>query len=261
MTHTDGTPRIADIERQQAFERHAVKLGVDRYRRANAEATLGDTPVGVEASRDMMNSLVPAVEEARKYAVSKITTGGSGRQPQWWWLIGFLPADVLAFVACRVVLTAYNSREDEGKAVTACALQIGTAVREEVEMRRWAAREAELSENDPDHIDMYKLLTTKSKVVDSRALARWRRKIDTIEREDWSRAARLDIGQKLLSLLVEHGGGWFEKRMVRSRGKTTGKIFISTEAKRAITDIDARLELNRPYLLPMKCRPKPWRKV
>jgi len=66
------------------------------------------------------------------------------------------------------------------------------------------------------------------------------------------------IGAKLLDLMIKHGGGWFEQRLVYKTGKTERRVFLSDLAQQALTDINAQLEVNRPYMVPMRCQPNQW---
>jgi hypothetical protein len=266
--HTYGTPDaglsgypvpIQDIERQIRWEMANVEEGVRRYRRSIAEADLGDTPPGVIAMRDMMAGLVPAIEAARQEAIDGIVSEGKGRKPEWWWTIGFLSAEKLAVITARALLTDRKQRTG-GSLMSAVAINIGSSVKMEMEYEQWRIREARRAKEDPNHINLFRLITSRAKKVDAKAFLRWRKKLSSIERLDWTREMKLQLGSKLLDLAIRHGGGWFEYRMIYARGKSERRVFLTDVARTAINDVNARLEVNRPYHLPMKVPPKPWRR-
>ena len=266
MTLDLPPPPLPDIERQIHFETEAVELGVQRYRRAIAEADLADTPPGLEAARDMLKTLIPAIREAQSEAVDGIANGPRGIKPRWWWLIGFLSAEKLAFITARAILTTKNKRDHaSGLLFTSASLALGRHVRQELEFDMWrraeAAKVKEAKEAGEQRVNLYKVLTERAKKVDAKAFQRWRQKIADIERLDWDRDARLAVGVKLLTLAAKHGGGWFEIILVPTRGKTERRIVLTEIARDAISDVNSRLEINRPFLLPMVCQPKPWRKA
>lgn len=263
-------PTPEDIERQKEWEAHAVSEGVQRYRNAIAgaedrglfgvaqgkEPAFGDTPPGLVAMRSMIRTFVPAIKEAQKLAAKSLTDSGSGRQADWWWLICLLPAEKLAVIVTRSLLTG---KDPERKASNA-AIEIGSAVQQELEFERWRITEREAVKDDPERTNLFKLLTSRAGRVDAKTFARWKRKLKSIERFEWHRDQKLRLGDVLIDLAIKHGGGWFELRKVYKRGKTERRIRMTAEARQAVTDINARLEVNRPYLLPMKCPPKKWRR-
>lgn len=88
---------------------------------------------------------------------------------------------------------------------------------------------------------------------------------DNIDHLDWSKDERISVGMLMLSILAEHGGGWFELAYIRKssgRGTVTERVIRLTEAgRRWINNHNAMTELQRPWLLPMLCPPKAWRWV
>jgi hypothetical protein len=250
---------IQDIERQIRWEMANVEEGVRRYRRSIAEADLGDTPPGVIAMRDMMAGLVPAIEAARQEAIDGIVSEGKGRKPEWWWTIGFLSAEKLAVITTRTLLTDRKQKQG-GSLMTAVAHNIGASVKMEMEFEQWKRSEAKRVADDPRHVNLFRLVTSRAKRVDAKSFRRWRKKLSSIERLDWTREMKLQLGAKLLDLAIRFGGGWFEYRMIYRKGKSERNVMLTDLARIAINDVNARLEVNRPYHLPMKVPPKPWRR-
>jgi DNA-directed RNA polymerase len=253
--------RIQDIERQQRWEAEAVEEGVRRYRRAIAEADLPDTPAGVIAMREMFNGLVPAIRAAQDEAIAGLTAKEKGRNPEWWWYISFLSAEKLAVIAARTLLTTTSTDRTPFIREGSVSIYIGSAVMLEMELERWKADEAEAAREDDKHVDLFKLMKMRQPNATARDFRRWRRKIAAIERLDWPKNIRLQVGHRLVQLAVEHGGGWFERRVIFRQGRSERTIVKSDAAHAAIQDINARLEINRPLRVPMLCPPKPWRRL
>src|SRR5690606_15764131 len=109
--------------------------------------------------------------------------------------------------------------------------------------------------------DMFKLLTSREKQLTPKTFDRWRRKIESIEREDWTHEMKIIVGTKLIDIAIQHGGGWFYRTMLYRRGKRIATVGLTEVALSVITDINAQSELNRPMLRPMIAPPKPWRRI
>lgn len=254
--------RIEDIERQQRYESLAVKRGVARYQKMLAEtANVADTQPGMRAARDMLNGspahkgLIPAIKEAQQVAVTGIVAGPS-KKTAWWWTVAFLEPEQLALLTVRAVLhTAVANRT-----LTSVALTLGNLVRQELELAMWRTQEAKKAKQDPEYTDLCKLLVSRAKKVDNKQFGRWRRKVREIERIDWDKTGKIQLGTMLIGLAVMHGGGWFAIRTIYIRGKSVKHVDLTPLGRAAIDDENARLELSRPLLLPMKCPPKPWQR-
>lgn len=254
------TVSLPEIERQQRHEASGVEQGVARYRQSIAEAELPDTPPGVLAMREMMGSLIPAIRDAQREAQAGITAQQRGANPQWWWLISYLSAEKLALITARVVMNNAGAfQQVGGRRFTAVAIGIGNHVKTEMEFDNW--RRTSKAAASKDVPDMYRILTSMVPVVNTRTFKRWRKKLRSIEREEWSSEMKTSIGAHLLILAAKHGGGWFEIRSVWDGGRRVRRVFLSEAAGAAIADVNSRLEVQRPLLTPMLCPPKRWRKV
>jgi DNA-directed RNA polymerase len=259
---TGYSVRIQDIERQQRWEAEAVEEGVRRYRRAIAEADLPDTPAGVIAMREMMAGLVPAIQATQDEAIAGLTAKEKGRNPEWWWYLSFLSAEKLAVITVRMMLTTtFKIEKVPFLRESSLAHQIGSAVMLELEMEKWKRDEAARAKEEAGHVDLFKIMKMRVPNATARDFRRWRRKIAGIERLNWPLNIRVQVGLKLIALAIEHGGGWFERRIIWRMGKTERAILKTDVASVAVQDINSRLEINRPLRVPMLCPPKPWRRL
>lgn len=251
----------------------AIEQGKRRYERMIAESGLADTTPGQIALREMLGDpregrgLIWACEQAREEARTGLIDGGLGLKPEWWWMIRFLSAEKLALITARCILTDINKADGPGNPMAGIAISVGAAVKLEMEYEAWQQRSKEdkkagrTRDSKGNPIDVARIMRVKTGEVTAKTFRRWKRKLSSIENMEWTREMKLQIGTKLVLLAVEHGAGWFEYRKVAYRGKTERRIFLSELASQAIADINARLEVQRPYLLPMICPPKPWKRV
>lgn len=170
------------------------------------------------------------------------------------WVFLSLPPEVLAVVTIMSALSRCDPAQLQG-----CALDLGTKVMREVELRMWAraekAAEAERKESGADYKhNLHKLMVKRNDRVDERVFAKWSKKAELYARGDWSQATRVRVGMSLLSLLVELDG-WFEVATVRDGVKTKLMFQLTDVARGWIAQRHTQNEMSRPFLLPMLCEP------
>lgn len=271
-------PARALFDRQVAWETRCIDDGVRRYHRtlerqvhhkdgqvSRESANIADTQVGQWIMRDMVGLILPAMQEAREATmdlISRTLNGGRGAPtPNWGYMMCLLSAEKLTVIGIRTILTQpIRSEKGIGRPAMGVSLQIGTAIRDEVEMEMWLESSALAKKEGHKRIDVAAAMVAKTKVVDRRRFARWRAKLDEIERLEWTKEQRIQLGARVMEICLAHGGRWFEMTDLIIRGRTERRVVLSLEAKAAIADHHSRLETNRPYLLPMMCPPRPWRR-
>lgn len=276
-TVSDTEADIRAIERQIRWECRAVELGVQRYAAQTAQQSLADTAPGIQAMREAVRGMVPAIQALQDLAADKITTNRS-RPAVWWWGLTTLSPEKLAVITVRAVLTdaaqTVAGTTPLAHSFTTVCFNIANAVRLELDYENWqemekqkhkAAKEAAKETGcgiRPEDTDFAKALLSRVKKVDAAALKRWWSKIGKARSERWSNSEVLQIGSILLECLVDHGGGWFEITVDRIKGgKTARFIKLTEEAWQVMKDINARAELHRNYHMPMLTKPRDWRRV
>lgn len=263
-----------EVQRQIAWEMETVTLGVERYRRSIAETALGDTDPGLALLRGMLadrpdpehpGELLPgfvtAIAAAKQAAIARETGAvGRGKSTTWNLLANFLTPEKIAVIAARSLLTSPRVRDIQGIPFTKLAGIIARNVKLEIEYEDWVRRENEAQKADPEYLNIYKLLVSRyRKPVDSRVFRRWKRKLKTIQDHPIDPITAVQYGTHIISLMLEFGGGMFQKRIASMRGGKRGfVIFMRPETRQALYEHHAKLEITRPYLLPMRCPPKPW---
>lgn len=264
LAHFRHTPPSAlQIEQQIRWEHHAVERGVKRYREMTNSMALAETTPGMRAMKDIIPKLVPAIKAAQEEAIKSIQDAGKGRQPDWWWLISFLSADQLAVISLKCAFSERSSQATTNRSVQSVARQIGSTIYEQMQFEEWREEERRLvkeaKEAGETRPNLYDALVRSVKVVDRQVFRRWSTRIDRLRSTPWPIEARIQIGVKLIDLLVEASGQWFEIVISRIRGgKTERHLRLSALALAAIEDMTTQAELARPFQLPMICPPRPW---
>lgn len=264
---------LAVIERQRRWEMESVNRGIERYREAQAEiASAADTEPGKRMLVDILSGLIPAIEAAQEEALQAITRLERGRWANWWLPILSLDAPKLAFITAQSAINA--DVRLNGKA-TAVAIGIANGVKLQREFELWKENEyaKERSRKEaasaglevPKAVNLYKLMISRVKAIDARTARKWMQKANDFDRIDWDTDTKVAFGSKLLALLVEHGGGYFEIAMIGSgmdrRRTTERRIKLTPIAEAYLSDINEQSELNRPWLLPMLAPPAPWKEA
>jgi len=254
---TGGLPTQIDIDAQIEWEGSNITAGIERYRASQRESSLGDTDVGTRILHEMLRDLVPGIRQAQDEAADAMRRGGfyTPHHP----LLIQLEADKLAVITTRVILSVKPQAGYGSRKVTHVAMEIGSAVRDEIEFENWKTESKAAAKAGDAALDLAALLVARVKGnVDQKTYHRWRKKCQTLRRIPWTREQRLQLGAALLSLAVRFGRGWFVVFDARRMGKTERYLDLSPQAQASIQNLNTLLEVNRPYLMPMICPPKPW---
>jgi hypothetical protein len=229
-------PIMQEIE----WEQGATDRGVRRYRetmyRNGKDGGLVARPItelepGQVIMRDVVHYTVEAIHAAQREAADAIVAKGKGRWDIWWWPILCLKAEQIAVIAVRTILsTDIDARGYKAVSARGLSLTIGRHMKTQREFEMWrkaenererAARKerAEGLRPDDEYIpNWWKLMSRMSPEVNERAFRKWSKKSDQYDKLDWTREMRLHVGMKVLGLIVEYGGGWFEMEVMRVNG-------------------------------------------
>jgi len=250
-----GSPEDAQILHEMA----GVDEGVERYQATlqDPATRLSDTAAGRKIFNETMSLLVPAVREAQDIAIDGIANSGKGLRPQWWWYISFVSPEKLAYITMRSILGMRVANGGVGRKATHICLEIGQAVKQQVEFEKWLA-ESKRTAKETGGRDLAAQLVRRAKNFNQRQWGNWCRKIDSIETLDWRRDVKMHIGSKLLELSLENTGGFFRLEYVQIRNKTERQVFLSDACQSMIEDINSRIEAMSPVLKPMLIEPQPW---
>lgn len=248
---------VADV--QIIHEMSGIDEGVKRYRATlkDDDTRLADTAAGRKIFREVMKLLVPAIADAQNHAADGIANAGKGIRPVWWWYIQKVQPEKLALITIRALLSKHTKPGTIGRPATGIYLQVGLAVRQQVEFEQWQIRSRSDSKANGTP-DVAARLLAKAKNFNQRQFNNWQRKLDSIIKEDWPREVRMHLGAKLVDLVICNTGGFFQLRYVQGGGKTQRQIFLSPECEAMIEDLNSRVECATPVQKPMITEPLPW---
>ena len=250
---------MTDEKEQVKFEMAAINEGVEKFRRllVDKETRLVDTGVGREIFKEQMSLLIPAIKREQEIAIEGIANAGRGVRPVWWWYLPQVEADKLAYLAIKNLLSIRMSDNGLGRPARTICLNIGLATKQQMEFEKWL-RESKQQSKTTGTPDVAARLIRTAKNFNQRQWGNWTRKLKAIETLDWRRDTKMHIGSKLLSILIEESGGFFEMRYVQIRNKTERQIFLSPECRKMIEDINNDIGYNSPTLRPMIIPPRHW---
>ena len=245
---------------QVVHEMSGIDEGIRKYRATlkDEDTRLADTAAGRKIFKEVMKELVPQIAEAQNIAADGIANAGKGVRPVWWWYIQKVSPEKLALITIRAMLSKHTKPGTVGRPATGIYLAVGLAVRQQVEFEQWQIRSRAESKSTGTP-DIAARLLSKAKNFNQRQFNNWQRKIDSIIKEDWPREVRMHLGSKLVDLVIQHTGGFFQLRYVHGGGKTQRQIFLSPECEAMIEDLNSRVECATPVQKPMIAKPLPWR--
>lgn len=249
---------LADIEEQINFELDCTSEGVKRYRRNLEASGVADSKVGRSITADLMTKLIPLIQEKQQEAAAGIAKGNHSQE--WWWIIGFLPADALAFLTIRTAMVDKRTWTG-GLQLSSMALMIGEATKLEMEFAAWRKDSARRKAEGIDKVDYYQMLTQYHPDVDQRTFRRWKKKLDRIETFDWTRDQRLQVGAVMVHLFAQVAGEFFTVSRLRKRGKTVQLLFVTEEARNYMDTMNDQFGADNPLLMPMLCPPRQWQRA
>lgn len=259
--------RINAIEEQKAWEVEGVNRGVARYRKevakANQKGNEADLPPGERMMVELIGNMAPAINEKVQDALDRIVAGNGASRFPWLLPMLSLTGEQWAYITGRTAL----SFADRERSATHVALAIAGRGRDQVDLENWKDHEsslkAEAKGRGATHRSVYDEMIRRVKTISPRSARKWMKKCATFERSDWSLETRTHVGNLLLHVLVENGGGWFQFDLVYSteRGRFTSerRLKLTDIAREYLQYHHAQSELTRPWMLPMLCPPNDWR--
>lgn len=254
------------IERQQRWEVNAVTTGVARYRNNTRKAVegglLSDTKPGMRMMTAIIPSLVEAINAARVEA-QKGFGGGARNVTHWWMPILSLSAEKLAYICLRTAMG--NTDDNEVRTVARkigqrCEMERQFEIFKETETAR---EKSMIQEGHERPENVYKLMCQYASEVNPRTFKRWKQKVADFDVTTWGEEISTSLGMKIIFLMVEHGGGWFQVRTAKERTsrigfKTRKMLEMTPEAQAFLGDQRSLDEVNRPWLVPMLSKPVRW---
>ena len=243
------------VARQEEMEAESLLLGRSRYngeRQAWHEGTPGARDAAEQTpGRQLIQRAVEPVAEAIVSQLESLASGRAGRKhTSLRYLVQVDPLQA-AFLAVRRV---FNSAS-RGLSYTNTALAVGTDLKEHLEVLAFAKESPRLYQKVVSQLatstSAQHRLGVMRHVIDKYAKQR-------AEAASWSKKDRIQVGAKLIDLVIEHAG-LFEKRNDKvGHNKSRVSIGFTAGIEKWLEEAHHRCELASPVLLPMIVKPRRW---
>jgi hypothetical protein len=282
---------IHDLARQADWELEGVRRAIQRYREdtcrtwtdAEGKTHTKDLdpmtlPPGRALVRGVVKPLIEALKLKREEAAERMTASGKGRPPVWAApVVALTSTEMLEKTAvitlnCAVrgvcSLTSHLDVGGSFATVTACALRLSEALRDQLEYDRWSREEAaedKAMAGDEDYKSRLKALRYTYPNLNQRTWSKFCAKLeqarngDTWDEDPKVKTVRTAVGALLLHCLVEAAPTKFKLGQLPRRGGGFQTILeVTPEAREVLNDVRERSEVARPLLMPMIIPPLPW---
>jgi DNA-directed RNA polymerase len=262
--------------RQVHWEMSGINEGVrvarEAVREAETKGRVGETLPGRKIIKEVFPALLKRLTAAKAEACELV--GGRGRPPGWIWPVSMVDADRLAVITLTVALRggpAMGGAWDGSTPVTGASIALAAAVRTQIEYEAWleeqhavnAAVRKGLAEGEgvPEgHRNLIKAFKARYPDATTRAWGTWRAKIQATREGRWSKKdVSVPLGTKLIHELCEAAPDRFEQVSVSLQGATTAVLRLTEKTIEEMRDINTRMAVARPLMMPMIIKPNPWR--
>ncbi|MDR3473438.1 MAG: hypothetical protein P4M09_17405 [Devosia sp.] len=248
MAHFWHTPAISDIEAQKHWELEGVERGVRRVRAELESQKVSDSQLGAAIAQRAAPQLIEKIKAGQKAAEDGLATITKGRPAPWWYQILMLPADKLAVIVIKNVLSFQPRDFTFNPPLTGLAKDIHRSILDQLEYEDWRGA-------DKVTVDRY----FEKHRLTPRNLKRLRERMEQKRVERWDATTGIQFGVVLLTMLAEAVPDWFLIDQARLRGGRYEYQFIITPAAREVLfKITEQSELSQPALMPMLCPPADW---
>jgi DNA-directed RNA polymerase len=249
-----STAQIADripanVERERLMADRGRRRAETMIRRAEERGNASETPAGTELVRRAVEPVSKAIADF----VAAAYSGKAGRKAAAAKLLQGVDPDKAAYMAVKIALNG-AMRQAVLKSV---ALDVSRNL--EIELLGDAFETA----NKP----LYKAVERRAKDKGltpqrlAKAVELASRKFE-IEREVWTYDEKLQLGTKLVELVIEHTGGLVKAPLVRlKKDRSTHVVSFGEGFGDWYDAFNASAALSRPMWLPTLAPPKPWETV
>lgn len=254
MAHYWHTPSASDIEAQKHWELDGVERGVRRVREEIDNQKVADSKLGSALAQRAVPRLIHELEAAQAEAEAGLAgmAGKRGRVTPWWYMMLMLPADKLAVITVKKVMS-FNPREFTfNPALTGLASEINNALKDQLDYEDWRSESKESKADVDRYFEKHRLTP--------RNLKRLRERLDKKREERWDTSGGIQFGVVLLNRLCAAVPDWFSIESARLRGgRFEYQLVFSNAAREALFQMSEQCELSQPALMPMICPPADWR--
>lgn len=251
MTNLWREPSASDIEAQKHWELDGVERGVRRVRAEIEGQRVGDSLLGSALSQQVLPPFIKQIAAAQKVAEDGLVLCASGKSKPtpWWYLILMLPADKLAVITIKRVLSATPRDFTFNRPLTGLASDIHRTILDQLDYEDWR-------KEDKAGVDRF----FNNYELTPRNLKRLRERLDRKRQERWDQTTGIQFAVILLTLLCQAKPEWFAIEQARLRGgRWEYQLVITEDGRDTLFKLSEQCELSQPLLMPMICQPADWR--
>lgn len=251
MAHYWHTPSLADIEAQKHWELEGVERGVRRVRAELDGQRVADSALGSALSQQLVPKLVAEIQSAQKLAERGLIecSLGNGRPSPWWYLILLVPAETLAVITVKRVMSAVPREFTFNQPLTSLASDINRTIKDQLDYEDWR-------HEDQTFVDRF----FANYDLSPRNLKRLRDRVGRKREERWDPEVGIQFAVVLLELLCKAKPEWFKVEQARLRGgRWEYQLVITDEAKEVLFTLSEQCELSQPVLMPTIIPPADWK--
>lgn len=253
MAHFFHTPSLSQIEEQKHWELEGVERGVRRVRAEIDGQKVADSQLGSALAQRAVPRLIAEIEAAQTEAEEGLVeaSGRRGRVTPWFYLALMLPADKLAVITVKKVLSFQPREFTFNPALTGLASDINGAIRDQLDYEEWRAEGKDAKATVDRYFEKHRLTP--------RNLKRLRERLDKKREERWDLQTGIQFGVVLLERLCRAVPEWFSIESMRLRGgRWEYQLVFSEAAREALFKVAEQSELSQPAMMPMICPPADW---
>jgi DNA-directed RNA polymerase len=241
------------LSRQAQWETEGFRRAIARYREDMQSKELHEISAGQRLLRDVVPPLAALITEAQRDAAASLVRPIKRSAGDWALHIQLLPADKIAVITVSSVMRgviATGGESSYGGRVIMVGRGIAKSLQAQVDYDAWAKESP----------DVEAFLRRRYPKVDKRTWRKWSKQMELIRSEPWGSSVEAELGTHLIALLCRAAPTRFflENRRVME-GQTHKFLVPSQETVDLLEDVTARAEVARPLLMPMVCRPVPWK--
>jgi DNA-directed RNA polymerase, mitochondrial len=239
-------------ERQLALEEEMQDLGIERYyaeiERAKERRAESETKYGQMFLAEIMEKVVPAIKAWFK------EEKGVGRPHVALKYLKVLKPETSAFIATRTILDSLSLQLP----LTGTAIRLANCIEDEVRFRSYNKLEDKQKRNYYRKVKRNLAKETRNSLHQRRVIKGTMRKIGAPDWDNWSSSDKVQLGVKLIELVVQSIG--IIQVINRPTGKNRSLYCIEpTEKGRSwISGFNSTNALLTPQFLPMLVPPRDW---
>lgn len=229
------------VERQCELEYESVMMGAQRFREALGQGQ-SNTKAGAASVKNALPLLADAIDQFTKTAAER-----AGRRHRALpYLLHILPEQA-AYLTLRHVMDGAT----EGRALTALAITLGTAVEDHINLVSLKGSAPGLYRKVMEQVKQATSARHRDGVL--------RHVVDkyAADKLEWGKDDKILLGTKLIELMAE-STGMVEVRVVTKKKVRSAKVFLTPEAAEFFDAANEREARWHPVHLPMVVRPRDW---